>query len=193
VTDPSPHSHEAGCAFRSSDGNRPRGRGILDSIVSLRAGFAAVLMLGLLAGCGSRDSGLTTVFPFRDGDANGSIDIAALPVTLDDSTGTATTIDFMGVTQQDSANGDFTRGRAEAVAGRPSAILVLWLGGACEKLVRMHLRANDVGGLTLTVHAESSIGIFGGGCPALGVPRSVVIAFVRPVDAATVNVVTDFD
>ena len=131
------------------------------------------------------------VFPAIDGDVNGSIDIAALPVTLRDLTGTVTGIGPSDVRPEDQED-EFTRGRAETVPDQPEALRVLWLAGACERDVEMSLGQVE-SGLVLTIHANSTISIFGGGCPALGVPRSVVIGFDRPVAAVGVDVRTDLD
>jgi hypothetical protein len=131
----------------------------------------------------------SAVFPAIDGDVNGSIDINALPVTLRDLTGSVTGIRTAEVRPEDH---DFSRGRADPIPGQPNALRVLWLGGACERDVEMSLgQVEDE--LVLTVHANSSMSIFRGGCPALGVPRAVVIGFSRPVDPTPIDVRTDLD
>jgi hypothetical protein len=151
--------------------------------------FAATITL-LAIGC-EPPSGkvFTTVFPAIDGDVNGSIDIDALPVTFRDLTGTVTGIGPSDVRTEDQ---DFTRGRAEPVQDKTDALRVLWLAGACERDVEMSLGQVE-SKLVLRIHANSAISIFGGTCPALGVPRSVVISFDREVAAGDIDVRTDLD
>ena len=158
-----------------------------------RAVIAIASVITLLAiGCGSPNGKVfSTVFAAIDGDVNGSIDIAALPVTLRDLTGSVTGIGPSDVRPEDQED-DFTRGRAENMPNQPDALRFLWLAGACERDVEMSLGQVD-DRWVLTIHANSAISIFGGGCPALGVPRAVVIGFERPVAAAAFNVRTDLD
>ena len=156
-------------------------------------GAPAVLALGLAAvaiGCGSPPgAAFSTGFPPIDGDPIGSIDIKALPVTLHDATGTVTGIAVGELRPEDNLL-DLPRGHAESVPNKPNRIRFLWMGGACEREVVLALSAIESQNV-LRIHAESSISILGGGCPALGVNRSVIVEFNQPVDPADFDVRTD--
>jgi hypothetical protein len=65
----------------------------------------------------------------------------------------------------------------------PSALLVWWVGGACDTEVRLSLDAID-SGYGLTIRSTTS----GLGCTAVGILRIVRIDLSQPVDAASVTV-----
>ena len=131
----------------------------------------------------------SSVFPPIDGDPNGSLDVNALPVTVHDTTGTVTGI-AVGEARAGDGLIDLPRGHAESVPDRPNAVRFAWLGGVCEREVVIAL-TNLGNQNVLRIHAESSISILGGGCPALGVNRSVIIEFNQTVDPASFDVRTD--
>jgi hypothetical protein len=157
-----------------------------------RVAAVGILVALLVAACGPSGTRFTTVFPARDGDQDGTVDLQALPVTLIDQTGTVTGIQ---ATEYDFEewDGDLARGLAKPFLDRPEAIQVAWMGGACEDSVRLVLTSDGTGGVTLAIRADNGFGILGGGCPAIGIGRTIVIGFVSRVDASSVDVRTDLE
>jgi len=71
---------------------------------------------------------------------------------------------------------------ASQVLGRDDALYLHWVGGACDRrvLVMFQHTANGHG---FTVSTERDFG----GCRLVGIPRTLVIEFTRPIDASTVS------
>lgn len=157
-----------------------------------RAAFVLLIIAVIGTGCSSKGRLFTTEFSAIDGDPTGSLDIDRLPVALHDRTGWVTGVETSEVRPEDNERRDFTHGRAELAPDQPNAIRVLWLGGACEASVQMELTSVETG-LQLKVHAPFDFFVFGIGCPAVGVSRSVVIGFDRPVDPGSIRIRTDID
>jgi hypothetical protein len=136
----------------------------------------AAVMLAMLAitvaGCSLFGSVTTFGFAFP---ANGNI--AALPVTVSDATGTVVSADqapagFLPVVDEGFST----------VIENPNAIVVHWIGGACDASVAMSVR--DTG--TITVHVATTRKP--GACDLLGVSRAVLMQFSHPIDASRTSV-----
>ncbi len=103
------------------------------------------------------------------------------PVVLGDQTGLVTAIE--------SATGDTADG-FELIA-RPdlqnaNAVIVTWVGGACEDEVALSLyRSGEAFRLHLDVRGGPGIG---GGCPAIALTRGLRIQFSEPVPAGSIIV-----
>jgi len=128
-------------------------------------------------------------FSSIDGDPDGSIDIFKLPVALHDRTGLVT-----GFETRQPGPDDVSRfassGEALAAPDAPEALLVGWLGGACEDSVEISVTGSE-SHLDVSVKANRSFSLFGYGCPSLGVPRRVLVGFLRPIDPTDVHVTFD--
>ena len=129
------------------------------------------------------------MFPAIDGDPNGSLDINALPVKLHDQTNLVAGFD-LGHMPEDDLFLDIAAGHVRAALDAPEKLLVVWLGGACESDVEMVL-TGVAEHLNLSIKANHPISLIATGCPALGVPRAVVINFVRPIAPTDVHVEVD--
>jgi hypothetical protein len=103
------------------------------------------------------------------------------PVVLGDQTGLVTAIE--------SATGDTADG-FELIA-RPdpengNAVIITWVGGACEDEVALSLyRSGEAFRLHLDVRGGPGIG---GGCPAIALTRGLRIQFSEPVPAGSIIV-----
>jgi hypothetical protein len=69
------------------------------------------------------------------------------------------------------------------VTGRDDALYLEWRGGLCDRRVLVVFE-QQAGGPAFTVNTEADLG----GCRLMGVHRSLVIEFARPIDASTVSV-----
>lgn len=148
-----------------------------------------MLLAVLAAGCDSpQGRAFSAQFPPIDVRAAGDVNLGPLPVELRDLTGTVVAI----ATDEHLPELDFggPDSRAVGVPDRPNALRVTWLGGMCTKVVRMQL-SGTTGQSVLTIQDDWDPPIFGGVCPAGGVPRVVIIGFDRPMDASEVGIRMD--
>ena len=72
--------------------------------------------------------------------------------------------------------------RAPAIAGRPDALVLGWLGGACDARVDLSIEPFGEG---LRVTGKTDTG-FAMSCPAVGIIRAVEIDLAQPVDPSLV-------
>ncbi|HEX5825530.1 MAG TPA: hypothetical protein VFY18_13810 [Candidatus Limnocylindrales bacterium] len=101
--------------------------------------------------------------------------IAALPVSLDDETGLV-----LGIASP--APIDIQDNHVAGVPGRPNALAIGWLGGACDHAVHFRL-VRDGDRLWLDQRVDAS-----DRCILVGISRSVVIELSVPVDPNSVVV-----
>ncbi len=138
--------------------------------------LVALALLAAIVGCEpSIGPTFRTTFPENPGRDEGTVDLAALPVTLYDFTHLVSAI---AVVDPPVADG-YRFGRAVQVDGDPAAIRIDWTGGACESRVTvLFVDAGDRYGLAMQDHPS-----LGGmlGCPAIGIARSMIIRFKQPV------------
>ena len=131
-----------------------------------------LVALAILTGIfGRRDALVRQVvgeFPAINGSADGSMDVRALPITLHDGVGIVTGI---AVTVSDWE--DIGRGRVTLARGRPNALEVDWIGGACDNRTDVFLE--DDGGLRVTVDPAFDFFRYGGMCATLPVKRSLFV------------------
>jgi hypothetical protein len=125
-----------------------------------------------------------TIGPSRAGDPR-TLEVAfepgeltkRLPVRLVDHTGLVTSMVVAGPALD----------QVELLAvwnppGRPDALLVQWLGGACDSSVALEFDRTEAG-FGLTIHTEQQLVL---GCVAAGISRTVRLDFSADVDAGTV-------
>ena len=127
-------------------------------------------------------------FPVIDGDPDGTVDVAAVPIRLQDMTGTVTGVEI-AEGRREELLADLIEGRVTAVPGRPDALRIAWLGGACEQDVTLRLSADD-DRFRLSIKANRGFALFQG-CPSIGIGRAVVIEFGRPIEPIDVFVSVD--
>ena len=130
----------------------------------------ALALVVALAACSASPSGrpFGTVLRFAD-------DGAPFPVTLSDETGLVTGIEPAAM----DLPPDHLQTRADP--GDPNAFIVSWLGGACDSDAALTFSMNKgTYLLNVAVHEKFS---FGGGCPAVGIPRVIRIVTSAPVPA----------
>ena len=129
-----------------------------------------VTLVAELGACAAGPPTYSAQFP---GSAEpGTVVLKAEPVDLVDFTGLVTGIAIAGQ--------EFTEDAILVVPGDQRALRVSWTGGACEDRVRLVL-SETATGLALVVDADPSLaGMLG--CPALGVPRSVIVTFNRAIE-----------
>ena len=101
-----------------------------------------------------------------------------LPVTLIDRTGSVAGLDVV----PENFEGAFDRG-VSPVPGRPAAIVMQWIGGACDEGATVTLEDRQ-GSMWLTVETTGS----GHECILIGIGRFMVIRFYLPVDASRFHV-----
>ena len=113
----------------------------------------------------------TAVFP-----AMGAV--KALPVAVADQTGVVIGVEL--------SNGfaSFQEG-ANAVAGRPNALAIGWVGGACDRQVAITVTKS--GRWTVAIQTAQAAGA----CILVGFSRDVILMTRQPVDAAAVDVIAD--
>jgi hypothetical protein len=149
------------------------------SVRVITVGSIAVAILATLAiavaGCSLLGAVTTFGFEFP---ADGPI--AALPVTVSDASGTV-----VGTGQAPDGHRPLVGGGFSTVPEDPNAIVVHWIGGACDASVAMSVR--DTG--TITVHVVTTRRP--GACDLLGISRALLIQFSHPIDASRTSV--DFD
>jgi hypothetical protein len=109
----------------------------------------------------------------------GQGDLAQLPVVLDDRTGLVVRIepgpgDVPGLVDDDAAIG---------LPGDPTAVVVRWLGGMCDKQANLTLEDRQ-GTLWLSVRTDRDFG----GCRLAGISRPITLYFATPVDATRIRV-----
>ncbi len=100
-------------------------------------------------------------------------EIRALPVTI---------IDHAGIVRR-AAPGDNERDividtTVQAVPGRDDAVRLRWLGGVCDDRMIVTI---DPEGERYRVSLESQF--HDGGCPPVGIPRTIVLELAEPVGA----------
>jgi hypothetical protein len=135
---------------------------------------ALVAVAPLVAACGI--GGPTRHTLFLAGEEAG---VAELPVTVIDESG-----NLRDVGQQIGwPPGQVPDGPVWSLPGEPQKVRVAWTGGACDTGAELRLQDQGNGfriGITTSV-AD-------GPCDAIGIERSVVLTFDRPVAAALVTV-----
>ena len=141
-------------------------------------GVAAALCALLVAGCTLFGQGTFALsFPVEPGAAAAG----GVAVILTDRTGTVASVDLPDL----GPNAPAFREGAAQLPGSPDAIVVGWLGGACDLQVDMAVEGRQ-GATFVTISTQRAAPP--AGCEAVGVPRSVVIRFVGPIDANLVRV-----
>jgi hypothetical protein len=133
-------------------------------------GHAPVLLLVvMLAGCApSAARTFELEFPGREL-------VAPLVVIVEDRAGIVTGI---GAGPGDAPDG------VTQLPGRTDALVVVWLGGMCDKRATLTVDAS-FGGYTITEKTERA-----NSCRLAGVGRSVVLQLGRPVSAETVEFIS---
>ena len=152
--------------------------------------YAAAVLAALLAvvglGCAAAPGRLFSAefAPVNMG-GFGSVNRGFLRVELRDLSGLVVDL----ATDVDRPDDDISGPDAAVVpvTDRPNAVRAYWLGGMCSTVARMELRGVE-DALELLIRDEWDAPLFGGSCPAGGVPRVVAIAFDRPIDADDVAV-----
>src|SRR4051794_8053501 len=141
---------------------------------SLAVAVAAFAVAFLVAGCipgGSKTFGLVLA-----GEEPG---IAQLPVRVTDESGhlrdAGQEVGFLGGAKPDADTWN--------PPGRPDKVLVTWTGGGCDESAELTLRARG-NGFSATVTTKVSAGA----CDAIGIGRSVMLTFDRPVPGASVTI-----
>jgi hypothetical protein len=132
--------------------------------------LAATLALAI-AGCTMASTTFGFAFPEQGGN------IGALPVVLTDHT--AMVVDV------DAAPDNFEPLIETGIApfpGNPNAVVVHWIGGACDSGIRMTLTGAP--GMTLAVETTRK----DGPCILIGIGRAVLIQFGRPIDMSQIGV-----
>jgi hypothetical protein len=118
-----------------------------------------------------------TTFPAIDGASQGSVFVDRLPVTLADLTGRVRSVEpDVAVVFFDESTQSFLQ-----YAGDPQAVRLFWLGGACSGHAKLAIQDEGGNGFLVTLDEEPEFGAILG-CPALGVPRKLVIRFSTVVD-----------
>src|SRR5262245_56335569 len=139
--------------------------------MSRAAALAAAALL--VAACGLGSPNTHTLF--LAGEEPG---IAEVPVTITDESG-----NLRDVSQQIGwPPGQVPDGPVWSLPGEPQKVRVAWTGGACDTGVEMRLQDQGNGfriGIVTSVKD--------GPCDAVGIERSVVLTFDRPVAAALVT------
>ena len=127
----------------------------------------------LLATCSVTARKFDLTFPAAD-------NLAELPVVVTDETGLVGAVEVVRIDPpQVLARGFVT------IAGRPNAVAVHWVGGACEASVAITVSGSDQ--LTFAVATTSGPGT----CDAIGIQRAVRIDLGRPVDTSKTTVTFD--
>ena len=133
--------------------------------------LAFLLVTAGLSGCSSDSDPRPRAI---DGGFPPTAQLPALPFRVADQTGLirALAVVEAGVVQEG----------ASQVLGRDDALYLHWVGGACDRqvLVTFEHTANGHG---FTISTERDFG----GCRLVGIPRTLVIEFTRPVDASAVS------
>ena len=132
----------------------------------------AVLAIAVLGGCstfGVRTFGYA--FPAEDGRA-------AVPVLLTDHAGAVTEIDQAPPGVQPIADAGFM-----AVPDMPNALVIHWIGGACDEKVDIDVK--ESGGLTFTL----STAVRPVACDAVAIPRAVLVKLTRPLDPSRTTLI----
>ena len=120
------------------------------------------LLALLLAGCAAWPTSLSAAFPATHD--SGTIDLAEEPILVYDFTGTVA-----GVAVADPDLTDLGGQGRGSIDG--DAIVVEWIGGACESRVLVFVALDDKG-YRARIHPEPSLpGMLG--CPAVGIGRAV--------------------
>jgi hypothetical protein len=133
-----------------------------------------LLVTAGLAGCSAdREPGPRSI----DGVFPPTAELPQLPFRVTDQTGL---IRAIAVAKAD----DVPEGVSQ-VKGHDDALHLEWLGGLCDRRVFVVFE-QQADGSAFTVDTEADFG----GCLLMGVQRSLVIEFTRPVDASTVSVST---
>ena len=102
--------------------------------------------------------------------------IAELPVVLTDSTGSVSALGEAPAGFQPIVDDGFS-----TVGNNPNAIVVHWIGGACDASVAITADGTNVVDFTLTTTTKP------GGCDAIGISRAVLIQLSRPVDPSRIG------
>ncbi len=157
-------------SHQASDHGANLGRVHLVKSVVRRAG-AWILLAMALVGCGTVSiSQLSFRFPAANG-------IPELPVNLADYSGAVISIAAAPAGFQPVVDNGFS-----VVPAFPNAIVVHWIGGACDRHVAIDAR--DMGTLTFTVTTTRQARR----CDAIGIPRALMIGLSRNFDASRISV-----
>ena len=132
--------------------------------------FLAVLAAVAVIGCTVFSRQFAYTFP-----ANGNI--AELPVVLTDSTASVTFVGEAPAGFQPIVDDGFS-----TVPADPNAIVVHWLGGACDASVAITAEGSNSVDFVVTTATKP------GGCDAIGIPRAVLIQLSRPADPSRLGV-----
>ena len=68
------------------------------------------------------------------------------------------------------------------VLGRDDALYLHWVGGVCDRRVLVTY-GHTLDGTGFTISTERDFGV----CRMIGIPRTLMIVFTRPVDASRVS------
>lgn len=149
--------------------------------------FVALVLLAAVVGCEpSIGPTFRTTFPENPGRDEGTVDLTGLPVILYDFTHLVTAV---AVVEPPVYSG-YRFGRVVQVDGDPSAIRIDWLAGACEgRVTILFLDAGDR--YRLAMQASWKFGTLG--CPAIGIPRSMIVRFKQPVAPSEITLKSPLD
>jgi hypothetical protein len=158
-----------GAAHFSRVGRTSRTRGMAASILLGVAVFSA----GTTVACSG---------PPSSRQFSSVLDLAGefpLPVVLSDETGQVTAVE-----SAPSADGAATELAVRADPTNSNAIIVSWLGGACDNDASLTFKRLEAGFLlNVAIHGKFVLG-----CTALGVPRKVRIVTLSPIPVDSVVV-----
>ena len=129
--------------------------------------FAALVAVAACVGTGPVHRAVLPPVP-------GDVVVDAQPVELTDLSGRVRSIAAAETEATNGANID-TRTLG-------NQLWVQWLAGACESRSRLTLGPSG-GGFKLRVQTDGDLVL---GCPAIGIPRAIVITFDAPIDGAPV-------
>jgi hypothetical protein len=136
----------------------------------MRALVIALVAATTLGGCTTFSRQFAYSFP-----ANGNL--PELPVVLTDATASVTSVGAAPAGFQPIVNDGFS-----TVANNPNAIVVHWLGGACDASIAITADGSNNVDFTVTTATKP------GGCDAIGIPRAVLIQLSRPADPSRLGV-----